>query len=87
MQTQETRRLTPDDRGRIIIGKIEDVVSYQAIYNPDGTILLTPMVEIPLREAWLHKNKEALASVQLGLQQSAAGEVAPFDMSSLPHDE
>ena len=30
---------------------------------------------IPEREAWLHANKSALASVILGLKQSANGEV------------
>ena len=41
--------------------------------SADGTILLEPLVELPARETWLFKNKEALASVEKGLKQSAEG--------------
>jgi hypothetical protein len=87
MQAQE-KKLIPDDRGRITLGEVaRGVSSYSANIAPDGTITLTPMVEIPARERWLWENKEALAMVRRGLEQSAAGEIAPLDMSLLADDE
>lgn len=84
----QEKRLTPDERGRITIGKANHVVSYKAVYYQDGSITLTPMVEIPARELWLWQNKEALASVQRGL--AAPDPSRPrkaLDLSSLPDDD
>lgn len=81
----QEKRLTPDDRGRITIGKAEGVVSYRAVYHQDGSITLTPMGEVPARELWLWQNKEALASVQRGL--AAPDPARPrkaLDLAALP---
>jgi hypothetical protein len=43
--------------------------------NDDGQILLDPVVAIPERELWLWQNPEAIASVQLGIQQAGEGEL------------
>jgi hypothetical protein len=46
------------------------------IYTNDvGQILLSPEIGVPLHEAWLYKNPQALASVRRGLQQVAEGKV------------
>ena len=46
------------------------------IYTNDvGQILLSPEIGVPLHEAWLYKNPEALASVRKGLQDAAEGKV------------
>lgn len=86
--TTQEKRLTPDDRGRITIGKADGVVSYKAVYHQDGSITLTPMGEVPARELWLWQNKEALASVQRGLAAPDPTKPRkPLDLSSLPDDE
>lgn len=47
-----------------------------AIYvNKAGQILLSPKTTIPLHEAWLFKNPDALHSVLRGLEQAKAGKV------------
>src|SRR5271169_6671613 len=43
--------------------------------NDAGQVLLSPKIGVPLHEAWLYKNPEALASVRRGLQQAAEGKV------------
>ena len=68
-------QIRPDAKGRITLGKLaEGVSSFVVSEQPGGGLLLEPMVEIPARESWLHKNKAALASVKRGLAQSAKGE-------------
>jgi hypothetical protein len=82
------KKLIPDDRGRITIGRpTTPVSSYQATFHADGSILLVPMAEIPARELWLWNNKEALESVQRGLAQAGRGETTPLDLAELPDDE
>ena len=43
--------------------------------NDVGQILLSPEIGVPLHEAWLYKNPEALVSVRRGLQDAAEGKV------------
>lgn len=83
------KRLVPDDRGRITLGKAATgVSSYRASFNSDGTILLAPMKEIPAREAWLWENEHALASVQRGLAPAAPNKPRQaLDLSKLPPDD
>jgi hypothetical protein len=74
-EKETPRTLRPDSKGRITLGRAAEGVSgFQMEQREDGTIILKPMVEIPAREAWLHRNKKALASVQKGLEQSAKGQ-------------
>src|SRR6266446_2735760 len=61
-----------DSKHRLLIkGEVEE--HYRIYRNEAGQILLEPQVMIPAREAWLFKNKKALASVLRGLKQSAKG--------------
>jgi len=70
----KVKTVRPDSKGRITLGKAShDVSGYVMKELADGVIMLEPMVEVPAREAWLFKNKEALESVERGLKQSAAG--------------
>lgn len=75
MNKQVIPPLRPDSKGRITLGKLAaGVSSYHAEIDEHGKITLEPFKEIPAREHWLFSNPEALASVRLGLQQSARGE-------------
>ena len=80
MATPE-RNLKVDAKKRITLGKLasEDVSSYDAVVQEDGVIVLYPKVEIPAQEVWLFKNKEALASVKQGLEDSAAGKTSDLE--------
>jgi len=68
------KTVRPDSKGRITLGKrTKEFSGYTLKEATDGTILLEPLVELPAREAWLFKNKEALASVEKGLKESGEG--------------
>lgn len=68
------KTVRPDSKGRITLGKrAREFSGYVMKEKPDGSILLEPLIEVPAKEAWLYKNKEALASVAKGLEESAAG--------------
>ena len=54
---------------------MESKVSFTVSCNSAGQILLSPETTIPLHEAWLYKNPEALAMVRRGLEQAAKGEL------------
>lgn len=63
-----------DERKRLALGKVAaQGDGYRVYVNEDGQILLDPVIAIPVREAWLYKNPEALARVQAGLADLAAG--------------
>src|SRR5258708_9784340 len=74
--TVVARDVRPDDRGRIALGRalkdLEDA-SFNVYRDDDGRIVLDPQVSIPASEAWLFRNKSALASLRRGLQQAASG--------------
>jgi hypothetical protein len=54
------------------------------MYWEDDRLILIPMIEIPEREAWIYKNKNALASLERGLEDAAKGKVKKLDLSRLP---
>lgn len=63
----------PDNAGRINIGKENCGKIFAVQPQPDGNILLSPVVVMHEREAWLFNNPEALASVRKGIEESAKG--------------
>jgi hypothetical protein len=65
--------LRPDSKGRVALGELAKGVSSFHVSVDGDRIILEPYAEIPAREKWLFENKAALASVQRGLAQSAAG--------------
>jgi len=69
-----TLTLTVDSRKRICLSKFFDVdnVSSVRAYRKNDKIILEPLVEIPAREAWLYKNKDALGKVKQGLAQQGS---------------
>ena len=54
---------------------VELKVRFTVACNSAGQILLSPETTIPLHEAWLHKNKEAMASLQRGIEQAGKGQL------------
>ena len=61
-----------DAKHRVVLkGPTYDL--YRVYRNEAGQILLDPQVMVPAEEAWLFKNKKALASVRRGLMQMGEG--------------
>jgi len=77
------KKLKIDSRGRINLKQLasQEVTSFRAILQEDGTILLRPVVDIEIHpeEAWLYKNPEALASVKKGLEDVVAGRISEME--------
>jgi predicted transcriptional regulator len=66
--------LRPDSKGRITLGKLaEGISSFRVHREADGRVILEPYVEIPKRERWLYKNPKALAALEAGIADAAAG--------------
>jgi hypothetical protein len=65
----------PDAKKRLALGQVMDRpgVVYNLYRNRIGQIVLDPVKAVPAYEAWLFENREALASVQRGLADSASG--------------
>lgn len=75
-----------DSRNRISLTKILgdcEAKTFDMYWEKDKLILI-PLVEIPEREAWIYKNKKALASLERGLEDAAKGKVRKLDLSRLP---
>jgi hypothetical protein len=66
-----------DSKGRLTLG--ESFANQTVLIEPrgEGEVLVKLARVIPAREAWLYKNKEALASVRRGLQQAVEGQSVP----------
>ncbi len=85
-----THRASPvvvDSRRRVCLAKLADEVakalgedirnlSFEVTLSADLQILLTPLVAVPAREAWLWRNPEARASVWRGMEQAKRKELA-----------
>ena len=63
----------PDAKKRVSLGSAGGDGAFNVYRNRLGQIVLDPVTAIPAYEAWLFKNKPALASVKRGLKDSAAG--------------
>ncbi|HLB34268.1 MAG TPA: hypothetical protein VJK54_08555 [Chthoniobacterales bacterium] len=70
-----TEFIKPDKKKRITIGMVSSLGAFNIYLNKVGQFILDPVRAVPSSEAWLHENKSAMASVQRGLQESAAGKV------------
>lgn len=65
----------PDSAGRITLGKEFAGKTFTIQHQPNGDILLSPVVVLHEREAWLYQNEQALNQVKTGLAQSATGQL------------
>jgi len=76
MQPITEKTLRPDAKGRIALGELaKGVSSFHVSIDKKQRIILEPYTEIPARESWLLNNKQALASVLLGIEQAGKGQV------------
>ena len=64
-----------DARGRVTIGQ-EFAMQQVIITRLDDGFKITPAKTVPQNEAWLYENPKALAAVNEGLAQAAAGELS-----------
>ena len=66
--------VTADQGGRINLGQSRAGHGFRLV-EQGSQLILEPVetVHLPPSEAWLFRNKEALASVRRGLEQAAAG--------------
>ncbi len=65
-----------DAKRRVTLGHAtmgSQVASFKVYRNAHGQIILDPMVSIPAHEAWLFKNRRALALVRQGLEDATQG--------------
>lgn len=80
-----------DSKNRITLGQAgpAKISSYRVYRNASGQYILDPQVTIPAYEAWLYKNKEALAAVKRGIAAARAGKLvkAKEDFSKYVDDE
>ncbi len=66
-------KVKPDSKRRVVLPSFlvrEDII-YHIYSNRVGQIILDPQVTIPASELWLFENKDALASVDRGMLESA----------------
>jgi hypothetical protein len=65
----------PDAKKRLSLGEaLAGGSAFNVYRNKLGQIVLDPVKAIPVSEAWLWENPDALASVKRGLQQAGKGE-------------
>ena len=63
-----------DAKGRVVLGPKYAHKMFRVSEQPDGNLLLEPVVAVHEREVWFYRNPEAQAMVQEGIRQSRAGE-------------
>lgn len=64
----------PDAKKRLSLGQaLAGAAAYNIYRNSLGQLILDPVKTIPASEMWLYENSQALASVKLGLRESAEG--------------
>ena len=76
MTKENTKILRLDSKNRICLGSlpIKGVSGYRPQINIEtGQIILEPYMEVPLKEAWLYDNSDALEAVKSGITESAQG--------------
>jgi hypothetical protein len=54
---------------------VREGIIYHIYSNKVGQIILDPQVTIPVSEAWLFENKNALDSVDRGMAEAAKGQL------------
>ena len=83
--TKVAEGVKPDAKNRVVLPKslVGEGITYHIYSNRLGQIILDPQVTIPVSEAWLFNNPDALALVRRGLSDVAQGKVAKVDLDTL----
>lgn len=63
-----------DAKGRVVLGPKHANKTFRVTEQPDGNLLLEPVMVVHEREAWFYRNSEVQSMVQEGIRQSRAGE-------------
>lgn len=72
--------MKPDSKGRINLGNLTEGIDHFKVFKDDQErLVLEPYTNIPLRELWLFKNKQALQDLKEGLEDAEAGRIEPID--------
>ena len=69
---------TVDSKNRISLGEkilraLKKVDAFKIFIGREGDILLRPMVNVPMKEAWVYKNPKALKQIRQGLKEAKEG--------------
>lgn len=56
-------------------GELDAAIRFGVYVNDAGQVLLSPEVSVPMHEAWLLRNPEALAKVKEGIKQASEGKL------------
>lgn len=78
---EEDKVLTADSRGRIGLGTEVSGQSFTVRQSANGDYILTPVIHVPAREAWLSYENESRASFERGIADMNAGRVEEVDFS------
>jgi len=72
--------LTIDSKKRVSLTKLLPPGNIRSVraYVKGHRIILEPMMEVPVEEAWLFENKDALKKVLTGLSQEGSVKRGPF---------
>ena len=70
-----TEFVKPDTKRRITLGSLAKGRAFNLYQNAAGQIVLDPVTAVPVSEAWLYENPEALEAVKQGLRESSEGKV------------
>ncbi|MBI1756887.1 MAG: hypothetical protein HYR64_07260 [Fimbriimonas ginsengisoli] len=71
-------RIAPaDEQGKLSLGRRHSNRLFRVSEQPDGNLLLEPVVMVHEREAWLYRNPVAFEAVKRGIEESRAGLARP----------
>ena len=73
------RLVVADNRGRIVLGTEASTQAFMLKRASNGDYILTPVVHVPRREAWLWYENESRASFERGIADAQAGRVREVD--------
>ena len=64
-----------DAKGRLVLGPEYANTTVLIEKRVDGSLVVRPAAVVPVSEAWLYKNKEALSLVEEGLTEAKSGKL------------